>query len=86
MSKTAIIHTRIQPSIKLQVEDVLYKLGISISEAISIYFNQIAMQKGLPFDVKIPNKKTRKAISDMKAGKNSKKFKSISGLMKDLEC
>ncbi|MDX1950317.1 MAG: type II toxin-antitoxin system RelB/DinJ family antitoxin [Rickettsiales bacterium] len=86
MAKSANIHARIQPDVKQKVESILLKLGISISEAISLYFNQISLNRGLPFEVKIPNKKTSKVISEAKKGKNIKRFKSVNDLMKDLEC
>ena len=81
--KTASVHARIQPSLKVQAEIILAKLGISTSEAIAIYFSQIALQKGLPFAVKIPNKTTRKAMREASEGR-TKKFSSASDLMRDL--
>ncbi len=81
--KTASVHARIQPSLKMQVEDILTKLGISTSEAIAIYFSQIALQEGLPFDVKIPNKTTRKAMREARNG-DTKIFSSVSDLMSEL--
>ncbi len=82
-TKTATVHARIQPAVKTQAEAVLAKLGISTSEAIAIYFSQIALQKGLPFDVKIPNKKTQKAMREAREG-SVKRFRSIEELMRDL--
>jgi DNA-damage-inducible protein J len=87
-SKTASVHARIQPLLKLQAEAILHQLGISTSEAIAIYFNQITLQKGLPFDVKItpqkaPNKKTQKALEEARTGK-TKRFASAQDLMRDL--
>jgi DNA-damage-inducible protein J len=81
--KTSSVHARIQPLLKAQAEAVLNKLGISISEAISIYFSQIALQKGLPFDVKVPNKKTLAAMQEARAGR-TKSFASAAELMRDL--
>jgi DNA-damage-inducible protein J len=82
--KSATIHARIQPSLKNKVEIVLEKLGLTVSEAISIYFNQIALQKGIPFDVKVPNKETIKAMKEAKTSSKKKSFNSVSDLMKDL--
>ena len=69
--------------LKHKAEAVLEKLGITTSEAIAIFFNQIAMRKGMPFDVKIPNKTTRKAMRDARSGR-SKRFSSTTALMEDL--
>ena len=54
MSKTATIFTRVDPNIKLQAENVLNKLGISMATAIEIYLHQIALQRKIPFDIKLP--------------------------------
>ena len=81
--KTASVHARIQPALKLKAEAVLEKLGISTSEAIAIFFSQIALQRGMPFDLKIPNKATRKAMQEARTG-SSKRFSSTAALMEDL--
>ena len=54
MSKTATIFTRVDPNIKLQAENVLNKLGISMATAIEIYLRQIALQRKIPFGIKLP--------------------------------
>lgn len=82
-AKTASVHARIHPALKTQAEAVLARLGISTSEAIAIYFSQIALQKGLPFDVKIPNKKTQKGMQEAREGR-TKRFSSSEELMRDL--
>jgi DNA-damage-inducible protein J len=45
-TKTANIHARIQPSLKTRVENILHRLGLSTSEAILLYFNQIPEDPG----------------------------------------
>jgi DNA-damage-inducible protein J len=81
--KTASVHARIQPALKVQAETILDKLGISTSEAIAIFFSQIALRKGLPFDVRIPNKTTRRAMQEARVGR-TKRFSSAAALMEDL--
>jgi DNA-damage-inducible protein J len=82
-TKTASVHARIRPTLKMEAEAVLEKLGISTSEAIAIFFSQIALQKGLPFDVRIPNNTTRKAMREAGTGR-SRKFSTVAALMDDL--
>lgn len=53
--KTAVITARIEPTLKQEVETVLGELGMTTSQAVLLYFRQIALQKGLPFPVKIPD-------------------------------
>ncbi|MDA8388709.1 MAG: type II toxin-antitoxin system RelB/DinJ family antitoxin [Nitrospiraceae bacterium] len=64
MSKTAMITTRVDPGLKTDAEKVLRELGISTTEAINLFLSQVRLRKGLPFDVKIPNKATLKAMRD----------------------
>lgn len=54
MAKTKIITTRINPVVKEQVEEILKEVGLSTSEAINLFFNQIRLQKGLPFKISVP--------------------------------
>jgi DNA-damage-inducible protein J len=58
-------------------------MGLSISDAIRLLMLRIADERRLPFDVKVPNATTRKAITELEAGKG-KSFNSIDALMADL--
>ena len=57
MSKTSNVYARIEPETKEQAEAILSKLGIPSSVAINMFYNQIILNNGLPFDVKIPSNK-----------------------------
>lgn len=57
MAKTTNIYVRVEPELKEQVEIVLEQLGIPISNAINIFLKQVVMQRGIPFDVKLPTSK-----------------------------
>ena len=54
MAKTANMYARIEPDLKSQAEAILSALGISTSNAITMFYKQIVLQKGLPFEVKLP--------------------------------
>ncbi len=54
MAKTANLYVRIEPEIKEQAEMILSALGIPASNAINMFYKQIVLQGGLPFDVKLP--------------------------------
>lgn len=56
MSKSANLNIRIRPEVKDGAENILKKLGIPPSSAIDMFYRQIIMNKGLPFEVKIPSK------------------------------
>lgn len=72
MSKAATINARIEPELKTRAEAILHKVGLSTAEAIRIFYSQICLQNGLPFDVKIPNKKTQNAIEQLESGKGER--------------
>jgi len=63
-AKTAKINARLEPELKAQTERVLDDLGLSITEAIRLFFKQIVHQRGLPFDVRLPNAETRSALEE----------------------
>ena len=54
MAKTANLYVRIEPDVKEQAENILDTLGIPASNAINMFYKQIILQRGLPFEVKIP--------------------------------
>ncbi len=68
--KTAIINARVKPDLKNEVEQILSQLGITTTQAITMYFEQIKMTKGIPFQLKIPNDETFQAMKDARANKN----------------
>lgn len=57
MSKSANLNIRMKPEIKNGAELILKKLGITPSNAIDMFYRQIILNNGLPFDVRIPNSK-----------------------------
>lgn len=54
MARTANVFTRVEPDIKAQAETVLDQLGISMATAMEIYLRQIALQRKIPFEMKLP--------------------------------
>ena len=54
-AKSANLYARIEPEVKEQAESILSALGIPASNAINMFYKQIILQRGLPFDVKIPS-------------------------------
>jgi len=69
MIKKARVEARVSSKLKDAVGAVLRKLDISESEAIRMYFRQIAITKSIPFEIKIPNKETIKALNEIKNSK-----------------
>jgi DNA-damage-inducible protein J len=85
MAKTAMITTRVEPALKAEAEKVLSKLGISTTEAINLFLSQVRLRKGLPFDVKIPNKTTLKAMRDAEEGRDLVQCEDVEDMFKKLE-
>jgi DNA-damage-inducible protein J len=82
MGKTAYITARVEPKLKASAEGVLQKLGLSTTEAITLFLHQVALRRGLPFEVRIPNAASRGAIDELEAGRG-RRFTSVDDLMQD---
>ena len=72
MEMTATINTRIDPKLKDKAESIIHKVGLTSAEAVRIFYTQICLNRGIPFEVKIPNKTTIKAMQEADAGKTHK--------------
>lgn len=81
--KTQVINARVEPKLKSSAEKIFKSLGMSTTDAISIFLSQVVLNKGLPFEVKIPNKETRAAIAEVRSGKG-KRFTSSKDLMNEI--
>jgi DNA-damage-inducible protein J len=85
MQKTTTVRARVESKLKDDAEAVLQKLGLTTSQAIIIYLKQITLYKGIPFEVRIPNETTLKALKDAKQKKNLETFKNTDELFENLE-
>lgn len=68
--KTSIINARVRPELKGDVEQILSKLGISTTQAITMFFEQIKITRGIPFPLQLPNDETAQAMLDARNNKN----------------
>jgi DNA-damage-inducible protein J len=84
MSKTATITVRLDPKVKEDAQAVFHQLGLTTTQAISLFLGQVSLQKGLPFELRIPNAETTQAIEDGLAGRNLKTFKDAADALKYL--
>ena len=85
MPKTAIISTRIDPELKDSAEYVFKELGLTVAQAITLFYKQVELQHGLPFSIKIPSQETKEALNDAQLRKNLKSYDNTDKLYKDLE-
>jgi DNA-damage-inducible protein J len=77
------VRARIDTNTKKRAADALEAMGLSISDAIRLLMLRVADERRLPFEVKVPNTRTQKAMAELEAGKG-KHFSSINSLMEDL--
>ena len=84
MARTSNVFARVEPEVKEQAEKVLNQLGIPMSNAIGLFLRQVVLQRGFPFDMKLPadqplamgslseeqfNAEIEKGFRDLTAGK-----------------
>lgn len=84
MHKVATINTRIEPKLKIQAEMILRKIGLTSAEAVRLFYTQVCLNNGLPFEVKVPNKKTVTAMHHADKRKTHK-AKNVDELFEHLE-
>jgi len=98
MAKTSNIYIRLEPGLKEQAESVLGQLGIPVSNAVNIFLKQVVLQRGIPFDVKLPaakpigissltesqlHEELEKGYADFKKGNTKPAAKVFSDIRKD---
>lgn len=77
MSRAAMIHARMEPELKQDVESIFRALGMTTTEAVTLFYKQVKMQHGLPFPVEVPDEELdtwqreeiKKGLEEMRAGK-----------------
>ena len=72
--KNAVINARIESELKIDVESILKNLGLSATQAINMFYQQIKYHNGIPFEIKIPNQETKKVIEESRKGINVEDF------------
>lgn len=96
MAKSANLYARIEPNVKSEAEAILSQLGIPASNAINMFYKQIILQGGLPFEVKLPvhpidagnmtqeefNAEIQKGFDDAKNGRVKPATEVFSGVRK----
>ena len=84
MAKTAMINARIEPELKEEVDEIFDELGLTTTEAVTLFFKRVKNYRGLPFEVRLPNAETQKAIQQARKGK-IRRFRSIKDLKSELD-
>ena len=89
MPKTSVVNIRTEPEIKQAIEELYSAFGITVSDAVNIFFKKSLMQNGLPFDMQLPqyNAETVAALKEAELiGKdtNRKRYSSFSELLSEV--
>ena len=66
MSLNATVKARVDESVKIEVAKILQELGLNTSQAINIFLKRVVSERGIPFELKIPNETTMKAMQEAK--------------------
>ena len=82
--KTAVVRTRVEPKLKKDANKILNKLGLSESEGVRLLLKSLVLHNGLPYELKIPNLESRKAIEEVDKGIYSKGYTDIDKMFADL--
>lgn len=83
MAADSIVRARIDTATKERAAIALEAMGLSISDAIRLLMLRVADEQRLPFDLRVPNAESRRAMEELNAGKG-KRSNSATALFKDL--
>ena len=80
---TEMVHVRINRRVKERASKTLAAMGLSVSDAVRVLLTRVAVEKALPFEVKVPNAATVAAMQESRKG-SLPAFNTVSDLMADL--
>lgn len=80
---TTMVHIRVDEKVKERAAKTLAAMGLSVSDAVRVLLVRVAAEKALPFEVKVPNPTTVRAMKAADRGRG-KRFKSAGALFRDL--
>jgi len=83
-AKSGYINARIEPKLKKSAEAVLDKIGLSTTDAVTMFFKQVVAHKGMPFPMKIPNRETIRAMRELDRGGGTRHSGDVATLFAEL--
>ena len=82
----ATVTARVDENVKKEAETLFKKMGLNMSTAMNLFLKKCILEQGIPFELKVPNRETRKVLDEVEKGVGlSKTFDSIDELTEDLE-
>jgi DNA-damage-inducible protein J len=85
MAKTETIRARVEPTLKKGAEGILKKLGLTSTEAITLFYSQVVLRKGIPFSIELPNEETAETLRKARKGQGVKSYGSIDEFFKTIK-
>lgn len=85
MPRTETIRARVDPAVKAEAEAVFADLGLSASQAITLFYRQVGLTRGLPFAVRLPNAETREALAQARDRRDLSAYEAVADLMAEAE-
>ena len=83
--KTVNVTLRVDKELKEQADALFEDMGLSLNTACRMFLKRAVEEQRIPFEVRRPDRKTRKAIADAEQGKDvSRSFDTVEDLMEDL--
>ncbi len=70
MSKSAMVRARMEPGLKEDAEKILEEIGLNATQAITLFYKQVSLHQGLPFDVVIPCATTHRTFRKTDDGRD----------------
>jgi len=84
MAKTSTVRARIEPRLKWDVEKLFHRLGITTTEAITLFYRQVKVRNGLPFEVVVPNPTSVKVFKNTDANRGLVRCEDAGDMFKKL--
>ena len=85
MAKTEMIRARVEPKLKREAEELFASLGLSTTEAITLFYKQVTLHRGLPFQVRIPNSETVEALEQARDRRGLTEYDSLEELKASID-
>lgn len=85
MAKTEMIRARIEPGLKKEVSSIFEAIGLSTTEAITLFYQMVKLNRGLPFEIKIPNGLTRKVMQATDEGKDLVEWNRVDDFLDEMD-
>ncbi len=85
MAKVEFVRARVEPTLKRDAEQLFEQLGLTTTQAITLFYKQVALRKGLPFPIELPNAETLRTFRATDNGKGLTAYKNADEMFDDLD-